>query len=75
MTEDRTPYDAGAPVDAKMVAEPTARMVGFAGLIVCAPKSMVGPAVCEWANRERPTGIESRWQVDSEFVTDAPRRC
>jgi hypothetical protein len=51
------------------MAEMTSRIVGFAHLIVCAPKTAMAEEVVAWANIDSPTGIASPWTVAEQKVT------
>lgn len=42
---------------------PSVTRMKLASLQVCAPASFTDEEVEEFANRERPTGIDSRWTI------------
>lgn len=41
---------------------------------VCVPEDYTDEAITEFANRNHPTGIESQWQIKTEYDDDTPVR-
>jgi hypothetical protein len=50
---------------------------GLAHISVCAPNDMTREQIGEEANAQHPTGIESRWEIDSAptFTGGQPNPC